>query len=302
MPQFDLQKDEIEAVMVTLKGMRGKTKDDDVRGHKLTPMEAQRERGRELVRYYNCNGCHSFDGKVGEIRSLAAYNGEGADEGPRFAPPVIYGEGAKTQPPWLFGFLKEPIKLRPHLQVRMPTFGFADADATSIVAMFSAFDGADYPYHDYTGYSLEGDRKAQAQSAFKAAQCTQCHTLGETPSAEMAQKGAPNLLLAKNRLRGDWIARWIRDPQTLYPGVNMPSFFSSGNPLVGADQNPASANLPGIKELSKAEAPEVIYLLRDLLMTLDSSAPTTAATPAAAPAKPAKKAAAPVPGVKHAAR
>jgi len=47
MPQFDLQEDEIQDVMVVLKGMRGRTKDNDVRGHKLTPMEAAREKGRE---------------------------------------------------------------------------------------------------------------------------------------------------------------------------------------------------------------------------------------------------------------
>src|SRR5262249_3705548 len=186
MPQFDLTKEEIEDVMVVFKGMRGKTKDDDVRGHRLTATEQSRERGRELVRYYNCNGCHSFDGRVGDIRSLAMYNGDTDPNTQRFAPPVLTGEGAKTQPPWLFGFLKAPIKLRPHLTVRMPTFGFADPDATSIVAMFSAFDGADYPYRDYSGYTLEGERRVEANTAFKAANCTQCHTLGEEPSADIA--------------------------------------------------------------------------------------------------------------------
>ncbi len=300
MPQFDFTAEEIQDVMVVLKGMRGKTRDDEARGHKLTPMEALREKGRDLVRFYDCQGCHSLDGKVGEIRSLPVYNGDSPDQGPRFAPPVLTGEGAKTQPPWLFSFLKSPSKLRPHLQVRMPTFGLPDSEATAIVAMFSAFDGADYPYHDNSGFKLEGERKVQAQGAFKAAQCTQCHTLGDTPTPEMAQKGAPNLLLAKNRLRGDWVARWIRDPQLLYQGVNMPSFFSSGNPLTGADQTPMMKDIPGIHELAKMEAPEVIYLLRDLLMTLE---PASAGAPTTPPAKPAKKSAqAPVPGIQHAAR
>jgi cytochrome c2 len=307
MPQFDLTKEEILDVMVVMKGMRGKTRDDDVRGHKLTATEVARERGRELVRYYNCNGCHSFDGRVGDIRSQDIYT---AEDGARFAPPVLTGEGAKTQPGWLFSFLKAPTKLRPHLTVRMPTFGMADQEATGIVQMFSAFDGADFPYHDYTGYTLEGNRKDQANSAFKAAQCVLCHTLGDNPPPDLAAKGAPNLLLARNRLRGDWLARWIRDPQMLYPGVNMPSFFSGGNPLVGADKADATKNLPGIAELGKMEAPDVIYLLRDLLMTLEAPSPAQAKTPkpAAAP-KAVKKAATPAPkkakaaaGVQHAAR
>src|SRR5205814_628634 len=151
----------------------------------------------------------SFDGRVGDIRSLDIYNGETDPNTSRFAPPVLVGEGAKTQPPWLFGFLKAPIKLLPHLAVRMPTFGFADPDATSIVAMFSAFDGSDYPYKDYSGYTLDGERKVQANTAFKAANCTQCHTLGDNPSPDIAAKGAPNLLLTKDRLRPDWLGRWL---------------------------------------------------------------------------------------------
>ena len=116
-----------------------------MRGHKLTPIEAQRERGRELVRWYNCYGCHIVDGHVGDIRQAQEYAGDKQT----FAPPNITGEGAKTQPPWLFGFLKSIIKLRPWLTVRMPTFGFDDEQATSLVAMFSAFDHADYPYRYY---------------------------------------------------------------------------------------------------------------------------------------------------------
>ncbi|MSP61303.1 MAG: c-type cytochrome [Myxococcales bacterium] len=298
MPQFDLTTAEIEDVMVVMKGMRGKTKDDDMRGHKLTAVEQQREKGRELVRYYNCNGCHSLDGRTGDIRSQDIYQTE---DGPRFAPPLLIGEGAKTQPQWLFGFLRKPTPLRPHLSVRMPTFGLTDGEATTLTAMFSAFDGADFPYHDYSGYKLEGDRKAQAQSAFKAAQCVLCHTLGEAPSPELAQKGAPNLLLTKSRLRGDWLARWIRDPALLYPGVNMPSFFSGGNPLVGADKAPQTASLPGIAEIGKMDAPGVIYLLRDLLMTLEPAAPQ-ATTPAKAPLKKKGAHAPAAKAVKHAAR
>ena len=321
MPQFDLcgdpkdespekredckgQENEVESIMVVMKGMRGKTKDSDLLGHKLSEAEQVREKGRELVRTYNCYGCHTVDGHVGDIRQMQQYQSE---DGPRFAPPVIVGEGAKTQPGWLFEFLKAPIKLRPHLAVRMPTFGLHDDQATTLVGMFSAFDGAEYPYRDYRGYVLEGARKEQANSAFKAAQCTQCHTLGNEPSPDIALKGAPNLLLSKNRLRPEWLARWIRDPQVLYPGVNMPSFFGGGNPLVGMAANPMTASMPGAQELSKMEVPELIYLLRDLLMTIPAPQGSSASAPAAA--TPAKKAAAPskvkhakAAGVRHASR
>ena len=34
---------------------------------------------------------------------------------------------------------------------------------------------------------------------------------------------APNFLLAKGRLKPDWVERWIIDPQAISPGTSMPS-------------------------------------------------------------------------------
>ena len=37
---------------------------------------------------------------------------------------------------------------------------------------------------------------------------------------------APSLLLAGERLRHDWVPGWIKDPQLLIPGTNMPQNFA----------------------------------------------------------------------------
>jgi cytochrome c2 len=273
MPQFDLTPDEITDVMVVLKGMRGKTRDSEVRGHRLTAMEQAREKGRELVRFYNCYGCHTVDGFTGDIRQMAQFQ----DDNARFAPPVINGEGGKTQPSWLFGFLKAPSKLRQSLAVRMPTFGFTDEEATTLVQMFSAFDGAEFPYHDYSNITLDANRRVMAESTFKAAQCLNCHALTDQLTPDQAAIGAPNLLLAKHRLRGEWLLRWLHDPQVLAPGVNMPSFFTNGNPLATAG-TPGSpfANLPGIADVAKLDGDGVVTLLRDFLMNVEAPSPKQA--------------------------
>jgi mono/diheme cytochrome c family protein len=91
--------------------------------------------GREIVRYYNCSGCHSFDGKVGDIRRH--YEGENEEN----APPVLVKEGIKLQPEWFFDFIKRPMRLRPWLSVRMPTFELSDDEASRVVAYFAALDG-----------------------------------------------------------------------------------------------------------------------------------------------------------------
>src|SRR6185295_7088384 len=115
-------------------------KDAQILGHKLSGLEAEREEGRRLVRWYNCFGCHPVDNFTADIRQL--YPADLVT----MAPPDINGEGLKAQPGWLFGFLKNVIKLRPRLNIRMPTFGFGDEQATRLVGMFSSIDQADFPY------------------------------------------------------------------------------------------------------------------------------------------------------------
>jgi hypothetical protein len=58
--------------------------------------------------------------------------------------------------------------------------------------------------------------------------------------------------LARNRLKADWIVRWLLDPQLIQPGTKMPKFFREG---VFQDI------FPGTPE-EQAEA------LKDLLMNL----------------------------------
>ena len=62
--------------------------------NELDPQEAAIERGRRIVKNYNCQGCHVLEGFGGSIRSLVA--------DPSLAPPIIQGQGAKVQSDWLF--------------------------------------------------------------------------------------------------------------------------------------------------------------------------------------------------------
>ena len=39
---------------------------------------------------------------------------------------------------------------------------------------------------------------------------------------------APDLTLARERLKPDWMVQWLKDPQVLQPGTMMPTFFPEG--------------------------------------------------------------------------
>jgi hypothetical protein len=62
-----------------------------------------------------------------------------------------------------------------------------------------------------------------ARSLFSstAAPCLKCHATGDPAHDRIAT--APNFLLAKERLKPDWVERWILDPQAISPGTAMPS-------------------------------------------------------------------------------
>src|SRR5215467_5543531 len=151
--------------------MRGWEEDAQVLGDKLTDGEQAREDGRRLMRWYTCFGCHNIDNFTGDIRQIYP------PDQLSFAPPDINGEGMKAQPGWLFGFLKNVIKLRPWLQIRMPTFGFADEQATNLVAMFSSIDKSEWPYRYYGDIKLEGPRREIASRLFQSFKCMQCHVV-----------------------------------------------------------------------------------------------------------------------------
>jgi cytochrome c2 len=65
----------------------------------------------------------------------------------------------------------------------------------------------------------------QGKQLFQAYQCALCHATREG-QALTKDIIAPNLILAKDRLRPEWILEWIIDPQKLQPGTKMPNFFS----------------------------------------------------------------------------
>ncbi|MGR3310406.1 MAG: c-type cytochrome [Candidatus Brocadiales bacterium] len=161
------------------------------------------------------------------------------EEAKVFAPPLLYGEGKKVQPQWLFEFLLKPIKLRPWLDVRMPTFEMTPQEATTLAKFFSLMDDEDYPYMQIKeikkDYIEEKEKKipdylAKAKAMFEAkdVNCGSCHVRGnETPEGDPSD-WAPDLSLARIRLRPDWITRWLLDPQAIAPGTKMPRFFRHG--------------------------------------------------------------------------
>ncbi len=229
MPEFGLNQEEIVSVMTFLKSLRGDADEKQRKALAVTENPLLNE-GRRLLRTYNCYGCHTVDGFQGELATLPSMSGSNSIYGP---PPLTL-QGLKTKPTWLFDFLKEPSRLRPLPQVRMPTFDFTDQEATALVAMFSAIDGVTYPFVHMKKEVDEEDDKLHADMAvglelFRASGCQQCHAVGVLDSSSYnASVKAPSFTIIQ-RFRQKWLELWLADPGAMQKNTAMPAFWLAGN-------------------------------------------------------------------------
>lgn len=151
-----------------------------------------------------------------------------------FIPPPLYYEGFKVQRRWLNKFLREPITLRPWLNIRMPKFSYTEGEINSLIGFFNAYSGVDIPYEFYPKLTKEyimerikedNDYLLKGRTIFEKLECASCHILGEKKPSGEPDSWAPDLLLARERLNPDWMEKWIKDPQLIQPQTKMPSLF-----------------------------------------------------------------------------
>ena len=224
MPNFHLTPEEARLITTVVVGL---TK-ERVDAAKLAATDARErlmEEGRKLISQRNCRGCHIVDGYGRAIAPLIA--------DANFLPPDLSPQGARTQSPWLFHFLKDPtvMKIRPWMKVRMPTFHFTDEETNKLVESFAAAGQA--PLFDTQRYTMPPDRNiAIGREVYAMLRCQQCHSNAPVdpanppvPDTADTTSLAPNLALGRIRLRHEWIADWIRRPDEMIPGTRMPTNF-----------------------------------------------------------------------------
>lgn len=249
MPQFNLADEDIKALRVFLRSRTELVVPPKWRDN--SQWAKPEVVGERLVAKYNCRGCHQIDGRGGDIRRLYETN-------PASAPPILIGEGAKVQAPWLFNFLLQPTPIRPWLQVRMPTFGFSNEEANQLVQYFDATSEVKVPFAHVTAASfpqpmIEAGEKLASVDYFS---CWSCHMRGTTKPEGEPDSWAPDLVLAAHRLKPDWVVEWITDPSKLMPGTKMPQFY------VDPENNEGPEDILGGNDQEQIEA------LRDYIMSL----------------------------------
>jgi cytochrome c2 len=227
MPNLHLSKTEIQALTTFLLGSEETSLPP---AYQYRPPDVRRDiqEGWWVVKKYNCMGCHQFiPGQRTILMGMQQYQDEQEQ-----LPPKLLTEGARVDPEWLRRFLANPALsdsdsnrngVRPYLKVRMPTFSFSENELRKLVRFFEALSQQPLPYIPEPVPTLTAKESDMARSLFSstAAPCLKCHATGEPNHDKNAT--APNFLLAKERLKPDWVERWIIDPQAISPGTSMPS-------------------------------------------------------------------------------
>lgn len=140
MPKFFLADDEAQALVTYVTSIRKPLVRPTM--VQATYDEAKRRTvyGQQLATMYNCYGCHNIEGNKPHIHEFyGTHNADGTinDNNLNWAPPRLIGQGSKTQPDWLYGFLQDVQPIRPWLQVRMPSFPITPGEAGGLVDYFA---------------------------------------------------------------------------------------------------------------------------------------------------------------------
>ena len=212
MPNFHLSQDEIDALVVLLKGFNGTNVPAKYRKI-LTAKEQTLETGRRLVEKYNCKGCHHVEGEGGRIQKYIKATAQ-------YPPPLDYGSyhvGERIKSSWVYSFLDNPTPVRTWLKMKMPTFNLSDQEVRDFTAYFEALAPLENKYE--AGVNIEKDEKVvqTGSSMVNYMDCGKCHDDGD--------KGI-DFSIASDRLRQNWIPKWLKDTREMIPWTKMPSHWT----------------------------------------------------------------------------
>ena len=189
-------------------------------------------------------------------------------------PPPLMGEGDKVRPSWLHDYLLQPYAIRPAAILRMPKFNMSSEEAGKLVNYFAAVSGAEFPYVDDARTSTAhldaaerahpGHLNGALNIVTSSDYCVKCHIVADysavgKPTAFGTDKAAgPDLSKVYERLRPEFMQRWIANPKVLLPYTGMPVNIPVDKPVA--------------QTLYEGDSHEQLGALVDLLSNFDQFA------------------------------
>lgn len=161
--------------------------------------------GRSVVAQKNCAACHVIEGKGGRVG------------------PSLDVAAGKLRYDWAKRFLANPRpygKIYPYIPYRMPDLGLTPQEVDGVLALFAEVAGRSYPEPAEPVAKLDPALEGEGKLLYFL-RCTECHTMADVIPTPAAKQQGPDLANIRDRLRVDWITRWVADPKAIYPETKM---------------------------------------------------------------------------------
>ena len=192
------------------------------------PETPQLSRGRELIEEFNCIGCHRM---------------QDVDR-PAMLGPDLTNIGAKVTREWIYKWLKEPRTVtdadgnvvvngyETEDEPRMPKFRLSEPELRALSGYLSTLHPKPVPPNPFdpgsvAAWSKKPDLVDQGELRFRQMFCSTCHSLAVTRGGETKLVGGdigPELTKVGSKVKPDWLAAWLRDPQAYLPHSKMPRY------------------------------------------------------------------------------
>ena len=167
-----------------------------------------------------------------------------------WVPPSLVGEGAKVRPAWLHDYLLNPRLIRPACVPRMPRYNMSPDEAAKLVDYFAATAGVDFPYTTEptllvggpVPQRMRGFERAMKMMVDRQTYCAKCHLIGDfSPGGEVRTVLAPDLAQVSDRIRPEYVRRWLANPKSVLPYTGMPVNFPADGRSVDPERFPGNS-------------------------------------------------------------
>ena len=198
--------------------------------------ERQLELGRRAIGRYGCYSCHQISG-FDDVQPIGT---ELSQEGSKLLPQFDFAfvhDIPHTKRDWINSKLLDPRVydrgriLQPLEKLRMPNFGFTEAEARLLTTAVLSFQREVQPKASQVLRSARKDAVINGRNLVRRRNCVACHEIegdgGDYRQLVEDPSLAPPLLTPEGaKVKPDWLYAFLRGPITIRPwlDVRMPSF------------------------------------------------------------------------------
>ena len=202
----------------------------------MSPGERQLELGRRAIGRYGCFSCHEISG----FEDAQAIGTELSQEGTKLLPQFDFAfihDIPHTKRDWIKQKLEEPRVydrnriLQPLEKLRMPDFGFSEAEARLLTTAVLSFQRDVQPKVSHVPRSARKDDIIDGRNLVRRRNCVGCHEIegdgGDYRDLVEEPSLAPPLLTPEGaKVQPDWLYAFFQGPITIRPwlDVRMPTF------------------------------------------------------------------------------